>query len=59
MTSEDFVENFYIERQLLVDLYFHTDTKSDVTQLIQSLNLDEEKTKVLRKILMATGISGN
>ncbi len=51
MTTEDFVKNFYLERKSLVDLYLSSDSNSDVSKLIADLQLDEQKTEILRQIL--------
>ena len=53
MTSEEFVKNFYTERQKLVTLYFDQGTKTEVSELIQALDLDEKKKEILRRVLMA------
>lgn len=54
MTPEEFVKNFHKERQQLVDLYFEEQGQSDVSKMIQSLNLDDKKLETLKEILMAT-----
>jgi hypothetical protein len=54
MTSEEFVKNFYIERQRLIDLYFDGQEQTDVSKMIQSLNLDDNKLKTVKEILIAT-----
>ena len=51
MTADEFVKAFYQERQSLIETYFNADSKSDVTELIQSLNLDDKGTERLRQIL--------
>jgi Elongation factor Tu C-terminal domain len=51
MTADEFVKAFYQERQSLIDTYFNADSKSDVSELIQSLNLDDKGTERLRQIL--------
>jgi len=51
MTPEEFVKEFYIEKQSLVDTYFNSDTKTDVASLISKLNLNDEGIKILRLIL--------
>lgn len=51
MTPKDFAEGFYLERKFLVDLYFSRDSKSDVADLINSLNLDNELKERIRQIL--------
>jgi len=54
MTPEEFVKNFHKERQQLVDLYFDEQGQTDVSKMIQSLNLDDKKLGTLKEILMAT-----
>ena len=51
MTPEEFVQNFYLERKSLVKLYFSSNNKTDVSELIADLKLDEQKTEKLRQIL--------
>lgn len=51
MTPEEFVKNFYLERKSLIDSYFNADSKTDVSELISDLNLDEQKTEKLRQVL--------
>lgn len=51
VTANEFVKGFYQERQSLIETYFNADTKSDISELIQSLNLDEKGTERLRQIL--------
>ncbi len=51
MTSEEFVNNFYLEKKSLVDLYLSSGNETDVSKLIADLQLDEQKTERLRQIL--------
>lgn len=51
MTADEFVKGFYLERQSLIDTYFNADSKTEVSALIQSLNLDDKGTERLRQIL--------
>ncbi|MGB3587366.1 MAG: hypothetical protein WBA23_12540 [Tunicatimonas sp.] len=51
MTSEEFVIGFYKEREHLMNLYFHSESETEVGQMIQSLQLDEERVKVLKQIM--------
>lgn len=51
MTADEFAKGFYLERQSLIDTYFNADNKSDVSELIQSLNLDDKGIERLRQIL--------
>jgi hypothetical protein len=54
MTAEDFVSGFYVERKSLIDLYFQKESQTDVSELIQSLNLNQEQQHILKKILTAS-----
>ena len=51
MTADEFVKGFYLERQSLIDTYFNADSKTEVSALIQSLNLDDKGIERLRQIL--------
>lgn len=51
MTADEFVKGFYLERQSLIDTYFNADSNTDVSALIQSLNLDDKGIERLRQIL--------
>jgi hypothetical protein len=51
MTPEEFVKIFYKERQQLVDLYFDQQGHTDVSKMIQSLNLDHNKLGILMATL--------
>jgi Elongation factor Tu C-terminal domain len=51
MTADEFVKAFYLERQSIIDTYFNADSKTEVSAIIQSLNLDEKGTERLRQIL--------
>jgi Elongation factor Tu C-terminal domain len=51
MTADEFVKGFYLERQSLIDTYFNVDSKTEVSVLIKSLNLDDKQTERLRQIL--------
>ena len=51
MTADEFVKGFYLERQSLIDTYFSADSKTEVSTLIQSLNLDDKGIERLRQIL--------
>lgn len=55
MKSEEFVKNFYKERQRIIDSSFDfgQDERSYVSTKIQDLNLDEEQTEKLRHIISA------
>ena len=51
MTVDEFVKGFYLERQLLIDKYFNADSKTEVSAIIQSLNLDDNGIERLTQIL--------
>src|SRR6476620_505129 len=51
MTADEFVKGFYLERQSLIDTYFNLDSKTEVSELIKALNLDDKGTERLRQIL--------
>jgi DNA topoisomerase VI subunit A len=54
MTPEEFVREFYLERKSHINLYFERENQTDVSSLIQSLNLNSEQEKVFKKILNAS-----
>jgi len=51
MTADEFVNGFYMERQQLMNTYFDVESRTDVSMLIKSLNLDDKQTERLRQIL--------
>ncbi len=51
MTPKQFAEGFYLEKQQLIELYFNSTEQTVVSELINSLDLDSEKKKVLKKIV--------
>ena len=51
MTADELVKGFYLERQSLIDTYFNADNKTEVSELIKALNLDDKGTERLRQIL--------
>lgn len=51
MTVDEFVRGFYLERQSLIETYFNADSNTQVSALIQSLNLDDKGIERLRQIL--------
>jgi len=51
MTADEFAKGFYLERQFLIDTYFNANSKTEVSDLIQSLDLNDKKTERLRQIL--------
>lgn len=51
MTPEVFVKAFYKEKQNFLKLYLSNNSKTEVGNLIKSLELDSEQTKILSNIL--------
>ncbi|RYD55656.1 MAG: hypothetical protein EOP56_15165 [Sphingobacteriales bacterium] len=51
MTADEFVKGFYLERQSFIDTYFNAESDSEISALIESLNLDHRGTERLRQIL--------
>ncbi|MDQ0966001.1 hypothetical protein QFZ20_001404 [Flavobacterium sp. W4I14] len=51
MTPQQFVENFYLERRSIINLYLGQKNKSDVSMLIADLQLNHEKLAKLRQVL--------
>jgi len=51
MTADEFVKGFYLERQDLIDTYFNAESRSEVSELIKALNLDDKANERLRQIL--------
>jgi len=51
MTADEFVKGFYLERQSLIETYFNTENKTDVSELIKALNLDDKGNERLWQIL--------
>ena len=54
MNTEEFVKAFYIEKQTFLKEYLSKNPQSEVGQLIQSLNLTEQQTEIMKKILDTT-----
>lgn len=54
MKADEFVKGFYQERQSLIETYFNAESKSDVSELIRSLNIDDKGTERLRQILSSS-----
>jgi len=51
MTPKDFVEGFYNEKQHLLKEYLSSDSQTEVSTLIQSMELNKEQTEILKKLL--------
>ena len=54
MTSKEFVESFYKEKEGFLQMYLDTDQGTDVGKLIETLNLSADKHLILKKILNQT-----
>lgn len=51
MTAKEFVENFKLEKNSLLLEFTNIDSQSDVQQLIQSMELNEEQSEILKQVL--------
>ena len=51
MTTEEFVKAFYTEKQDFLKEYLADKTETEVGQLIKSLNLTEQQTEIMKKVL--------
>ncbi len=51
MNTEEFVKAFYIEKQDFLKEYLSKNPESVVGQLIKSLKLTEQQTKIMEKIM--------
>lgn len=51
MNTEEFVKAFYKEKQNFLIEYLSKNPESEVGQLIKSLNLTEQQTKIMEKIM--------
>jgi len=51
MTSKDFVEAFYKEKQYLLKEYLSPDSETEVSTMIKSLGLNKEQSDILEKLL--------
>lgn len=54
MTAEEFVKEFYIERESLIEMYFQKANPNYVSNLIVGLKLNAEQEIRLKKILYAS-----
>ena len=52
--AEKFAKSFYDEKEYLLKAYFDSNSQTQVGQLIKSLDLSEEKSKVLFQIVNGT-----
>ena len=53
MTAEEFVKAFYMEKKSFIDIYFNKENQTDVSQLIDTLKLDESGNNKLIEIIDA------
>lgn len=51
MTTEEFVRNFKIESDVLIDSYLNTNSQTQVQSLIKAMNPTEEQKPILEKML--------
>ncbi|WP_431124696.1 hypothetical protein [Flagellimonas flava] len=51
MTTEEFVNAFYTEKQGLVEEYISEETETEVGHLIKSLNLNDQQNEIMKKVL--------
>jgi hypothetical protein len=51
MNAVEFAKNFYLEKKSLLDLYFDSQSKTEVSNLIEDLQLESEKLERLKQIL--------
>ena len=54
MNTEEFVKAFYKEKQDFLTEYLSKNSESEVGQLIKSLNLSEQQTQTMKKIMDGT-----
>ena len=51
MIPEQFVKACYIEKQNFLKEYLSENSKTDVAQLINALNLNDQQTEIMKKVL--------
>jgi hypothetical protein len=51
MTTEQFVQGFYRDKQSLLELYFNKESGAAVATHLQGLNLTEEQQEAVRQLL--------
>ena len=51
MKTEEFVKAFYSEKQNFLKEYLSEKSETEVRQLIESLNLTDQQTEIMKKIL--------
>lgn len=51
MTTEEFVKAFYNEKQHFLEEYLSKNSETEVRQLIKLLNLTDQQTEIIKKVL--------
>lgn len=51
MTTEEFVKAFYNEKQYFLKQYLSENPKTEVGNLIKSLNLNDQQNEIMEKVL--------
>ncbi|AXP83068.1 hypothetical protein CJ739_4010 [Mariniflexile rhizosphaerae] len=51
MNTEEFVKAFYVEKQSFLKEYLSENSETEVGQLIKSLNLTDQQTEIMKKVL--------
>lgn len=51
MNTEEFVKAFYSEKQDFLKEYLSEKSKTEVGQLVKSLNLTDQQTEIMKKVL--------
>lgn len=51
MNTEEFVKAFYVEKQDFLKEYLSENSETEVGQLIKSLNLTDQQTEIMKKVL--------
>ncbi|MFV0470480.1 MAG: hypothetical protein ACK5L7_00395, partial [Paludibacteraceae bacterium] len=54
MSTKEFVKGFYKEKQDFLNEYLSENPESEVGQLIKSLNLTDQQTEIMKKIMDGT-----
>jgi hypothetical protein len=51
MNAEEFVKGFYNEKQDFLKMYLSKNPETEVGELIQTLNLTDQQSEILKKVL--------
>ena len=54
MNTEEFVKGFYKEKQDFLTEYLSANPKSEVGQMIRTLNLNDQQAEIMKKIMDGT-----